>query len=89
MKCPNCEARLECCDSRHHEFNTVKRRRQCVNRECGFSANSIEALLPEEANGTRTAHTAYRMMQAANGGAEADRVAGMLRALADNLEKVG
>lgn len=86
MKCPNCNSRLECSDSRHHELNTVKRRRQCMNRACGYTTNSIEVLLPEELNGTRTGGIAHRMIQAAAGNAEADRVAGMLRQLADSLE---
>jgi len=85
MKCPECNAALTCKDSRPHSFNTTKRRRHCS--ECDYVANSIEVLLPEEANGTETVHTAFRIMQAANGRAEADRIAGMLRALADNLEK--
>ena len=85
MKCPECNAALTCKDSRPHNFNTTKRRRHCS--ECDYVANSIEVLLPEETMGTGTAHTTFRIMQAANGGAEADRIAEMLRALADNLEK--
>jgi len=87
MKCPNCNGRLECSDSRHHDLNTVKRRRQCMNRACGFTTNSIEVLLPEELNGKGTGGIAHRMIQAASGAkSEPERLAGLLRELADNLE---
>ncbi|MFW6024043.1 MAG: hypothetical protein ACOC8P_00310 [Dichotomicrobium sp.] len=75
---------MDCADSRAHEFNTTKRRRHCPS--CGYVANSIEVLLPEDMNGQRTDKIAYRMMQAAHGASESDRLAKMLRSLADEME---
>lgn len=85
MKCPDCQSRLECADSRHHEFNTVKRRRECA--KCDFVTNSIEVLLPQELKGARTSHVAFQIMQAAHGASEANKITTMLRALADDMEK--
>lgn len=85
MKCPDCQARLECSDSRHHDFNTIKRRRSCT--QCDFITNSIEVLLPEDLKGARTPHIVYQVMQAAHGASESDKIITMLRALADDLEK--
>ena len=85
MKCPECNAPMTCRDSRPHDFGKVKRRRHCA--DCDYVTNSLEVLLPAESSGTETAQVAFQLKQTANGSSEAERVAGMLRALADNLDR--